>query len=88
MCEKTCGRCVPNYGAPKEWKPKVTASASASAKATVNVATAAPMIVEIDEPTTQPMTTLDEHGFNPAQMREIQRPNSHDSFPCEKDQAR
>ena len=54
MCEKTCGRCVPNYGAPKVWKPKVTASASASAKATVNVATAAPMIVEIDEPTTQP----------------------------------
>jgi len=88
MCEKTCGRCVPNYGAPKEWKPKVTASSNASAKATVNVATAAPMIVEIDEPTTQPMTTLDEHGFNPAQMREIQRPNSHDSFPCEKDQAR
>ena len=87
MCEKTCGRCVPNYAPQKAtWKPKVTASASASAKATV--ATAAPIIVEIDEPTTQPMTTLDEHGFNPAQMREIQRPNSHDSFPCEKDQAR
>ena len=87
MCEKTCGRCVANYGTPK---PKVTASASASAsaKATVDIATAAPMIIEIEEPTTQPMTTLDEHGFNPAQMREIQRPNSHDSFPCEKDQAR
>lgn len=84
MCEKTCGRCVPDYGAPK---PKVTASANDSAKAAVNISTMAPM-VEIDEPTTQPMTTLDEHGFNPAQMREIQRPNSHDSFPCEKDQAR
>ena len=87
MCEKTCGRCVPIYNKPKP-PQKATVSASASASASVNVATMAPIVVEIDEPTTQPMTTLDEHGFNPAQMREIQRPNSHDSFPCEKDQAR
>ena len=75
MCKKTCGKCVPYSNRP--------ASASAPTKQSIT-----PIMIEPVEATTQPMTTVDEHGFNPSQMREIQRPNSHASFPCEKDQAR